>query len=68
MTNPAWRQIRGLGDEINRIGEAFGMSPLWRLRLGVTVLPGRANEKPRAKPPWERGPIPLEQARRMARK
>ena len=42
MTNPLWRTIRDLSQEIARAEEAFGMTPLSQLRLGVTFLHERS--------------------------
>ena len=42
MVNPVWRQIRDLSDEIHRIEEAFGMTPLAQMRLGITFLHQRS--------------------------
>ena len=41
MTNPLWRTIRDLNEEIARAEEVFGMTPLAQLRLGVTFLQER---------------------------
>ena len=38
VTNPLYRQIRSLNEEIHRAEEQFGMTPLAQLRLGVTFL------------------------------
>ncbi len=42
MTNPLYRQIRSLNEEIHRAEEQFGMTPLAQLRLGVTFLQERS--------------------------
>lgn len=42
MTNPIWRQVRELSAEIATYEEAFGMTPLAQLRLGVEFLTGQA--------------------------
>ena len=38
MLNPLFRRLRDLNREISRAEEHFGMTPLARLRLGVTFL------------------------------
>ncbi len=38
MLNPLFRRLRDLNREIARAEEHFGMTPLARLRLGVTYL------------------------------
>ncbi|MGE5527035.1 MAG: P27 family phage terminase small subunit [Methanosarcina sp.] len=38
MLNPLFRRLRDLNREIERAEEHFGMTPLARLRLGVTFL------------------------------
>lgn len=38
MLNPLFRRLRDLNREIARAEEHFGMTPLARLRLGVTFL------------------------------
>lgn len=54
MSHPVWRQVRELNEEIAKAEEAFGMTPLAQLRLGVTFLHERTlaqNLKvPRRKP------------------
>jgi phage terminase small subunit len=42
MLNPLLRRIRDLNREIARAEEHFGMTPLARLRLGVTFLQEQA--------------------------
>jgi len=42
MLNPLFRRIRELNREIARAEEHFGMTPLARLRLGVTYLQEQA--------------------------
>jgi hypothetical protein len=42
MTNPIWRQVRDLDEEIMRYEESFGMTPLAQMRLGVEFLTGQA--------------------------
>jgi phage terminase small subunit len=42
MLNPLFRRIRDLNREIARAEEHFGMTPLARLRLGVTYLQEQA--------------------------
>lgn len=42
MLNPLFRHIRELNREIARVEEHFGMTPLARLRLGVTYLQEQA--------------------------
>lgn len=42
MLNPLFRRIRDLNREIARAEEHFGMTPLARLRLGVTFLQEQA--------------------------
>lgn len=40
MLNPLFGRIRELSREIDRAEEHFGMTPLARMRLGVTYLQG----------------------------
>ncbi len=54
MANPVWRQIRDLSEEIKSAEEAFGMSPLAQLRLGITF---RAERSPRE---YLRRPPPMD--------
>ena len=42
MLNPLFRRLRDLNREIARAEEHFGMTPLARLRLGVTFLQEQA--------------------------
>lgn len=42
MLNPLFRRIRELNREIGRAEEHFGMTPLARMRLGVTYLQEQA--------------------------
>jgi hypothetical protein len=42
MTNPLWRQIRDLDDEIAHAEEVFGMNPLAQMRLGIGFLAGQS--------------------------
>ena len=42
MLNPLFRRIRDLNREITKAEEPFGMTPLARLRLGVTFLQEQA--------------------------
>ncbi|MBE7518493.1 MAG: hypothetical protein HS107_04525 [Thermoflexaceae bacterium] len=42
MLNPLFRRTRDLGRDIARAEEHFGMTPLARLRLGVTFLQEQA--------------------------
>ena len=42
VTNPLYRQIKSLNEEIHRAEEQFGMTPLAQLRLGVTFLHERS--------------------------
>lgn len=55
MLNPLFRRVRELNQEIARAEEHFGMTPLARLRLGVTYLQEQA-AKQRLAPRGRQGP------------
>lgn len=60
MLNPLLRRIRDLNREIARAEEHFGMTPLARLRLGVTFLQEQAaKEDLEAKRERRRPPHPM---------
>lgn len=44
MTNPVWRIVRDLDEEIAHYEEQFGMTPLAQMRLGVEFMLGKGLE------------------------
>ena len=60
MLNPLFRRLRDLNREIARAEEHFGMTPLARLRLGVTFLQEQAAKEDLAAKREQRRPHVIE--------
>lgn len=56
MTNPYWRIVREMSEQILRYEEAFGMTPLAQLRLGVEFLTGQSLQQSLKGPTTRRPP------------